>query len=100
MNLDSLESRALLRNVDPNFIKLFQLAQLTVEYLLSVQDAMVEGLSSSRRCRSVQRKLDKCKSRIKEQDSQIEAYRTRCTRNARRCTRTRRSCRTRSPTPR
>ena len=74
-NLDSPESRALLRNVDPNFIKLFQLAQLTVEYLLSVQDAMVEGLeSSSRRCRSVQRKLDKCKSRIKEQDSQIEAY--------------------------
>ena len=74
-NLDSPESRALLRNVDPNFIKLFQLAQLTVEYLLSVQDAMVEGLeSSSRRCRSVQRKLDKCKARIKEQDSQIEAY--------------------------
>ena len=74
-NLDSPESRALLRNVDPNFIKLFQLAQLTVEYLLSVQDAMVEGLeSSSRRCRSVQRKLDKSKSRIKEQDSQIEAY--------------------------
>ena len=74
-NLESSESRAILRGVDPNFLKLFQLAQLTVEYLLSVQDALVEGLeTSSKQCRSMQRKLEKCKARIKEQDSQINAY--------------------------
>lgn len=59
---------------DAAFIKLFRLAQLTIEYLLNVQDVLAEGLDrSSKKCKQAHERIERYKLKRKEHEAQISA---------------------------
>ncbi|KAJ1456526.1 Iguana/Dzip1-like DAZ-interacting protein N-terminal-domain-containing protein [Pelagophyceae sp. CCMP2097] len=58
---------------DGDFLKLFRLSQLTVEYLLNVQDVLAEGLEqSSKKCRDSTARVEKYKAKAREADARIK----------------------------
>ncbi|KAJ8601536.1 hypothetical protein CTAYLR_008015 [Chrysophaeum taylorii] len=59
---------------DAAFVKIFRLAQLTIEYLLNVQDVLAEGLERSKtKCRSAHERIQRYKFKIKEHDARLHA---------------------------
>jgi hypothetical protein len=67
-----LEASDAVSDIDESFSKLFRLSQLTVEYLLSVQDSLADMLDvTSKQCRASETKLKKARGRIRERDATI-----------------------------
>lgn len=58
---------------DSAFLKLFRLSQLTIEYLLNVQDVLSEGIErTTKKCRDAHKRIDRYKLKAKEYDARIQ----------------------------
>ncbi|KAK3744300.1 hypothetical protein RRG08_030385 [Elysia crispata] len=67
MNLTfcNLESEMDIRSIDPNFVKLFKLAQLTIEYLLHSQEYLTSLCSSMEdKCKQSEQETEKVKTEL------------------------------------
>jgi len=60
------------RDIDPAFLKLFRLSQLSLEYLLSVQDSLAELVDTAyAECRKTEQKLRRSRDRLRERETSI-----------------------------
>mmetsp|Transcript_5601 Transcript_5601/g.12897 ORF Transcript_5601/g.12897 Transcript_5601/m.12897 type:complete len:1090 (-) Transcript_5601:173-3442(-) len=72
LTFGDLEASEELREIPEGFLKLFRMSQLTVEYLLNVQDNLADMLDvTSAQCREQEAKLRKARDRVNERDATI-----------------------------
>ncbi|XP_064615203.1 LOW QUALITY PROTEIN: cilium assembly protein DZIP1L-like [Liolophura sinensis] len=68
----NIEAELDLRNVDPNFTKLFKLAQLTIEYLLHSQDYLAGVVTSlEEKLKTTQQEHEQMTTRLEQQQKEL-----------------------------